>query len=276
MAEPVPLPEGQYAECPNGRRIHYIDQGEGPAVVFLHGSGPGASGHSNFKGNYPVLAAKGYRCLVVDLIGFGYSDKPDDVDYPLDFFVECVKQTLDIADVSRCAVVGNSLGGAVAIGLALSYPELVERLILMAPGGMSPRDEYLAMPGMQKMFEIYMSEGELSAASMRELFEFGLVHDPAHVTDELVAERMHIMGLMNTQVMVTMDIPDLAGRLPELQCPVLVFWGSDDRMMPDSGLLAVAKNTANMKMIVLSECGHWAMVEHEALFNQECLAFLEK
>lgn len=274
MTESLRLPEGQYAACPNGRTIHYIDQGEGPAVVFLHGSGPGASGHSNFKGNYPVLARHGMRCLVIDLVGFGYSDKPEDVNYPLEFFVECVKQTLDIAGVERCAVVGNSLGGAVAIGLALSYPELVDRLVLMAPGGMSPREEYLQMPGMQKMFEIYMSDGELNTGSMRELFEFGLVHDPAHVTDELLAERMQIMAQMNTQVMLTMDIPDLSVRLQELSCPVLVFWGSNDRMMPDSGLLAVAKNTPNMKMIVLSECGHWAMVEHEALFNRECLAFI--
>ena len=82
------------------------------------------------------------------------------------------------------------------------------------------------------------------------------------------------MAQMNSQVMQTMDIPDLSARLPELTCPVLVFWGANDRMMPDSGLLAVAKNTANMKMIVLSECGHWAMVEHEDLFNRECLAFV--
>lgn len=274
MTESPGLPEGQYAQCPNGRKIHYIDQGEGPAVVFLHGSGPGASGHSNFKGNYPMFAEHGHRVLVIDMIGFGYSDKPDDVEYPLDFFVECVKQTLDIAGVERCAVVGNSLGGAVALGLALAYPELVDKLILMAPGGMSPREEYLAMPGMQKMFEIYMAEGELNAGSMRELFEFGLVHDPSHVTEELLDERMHIMEQMNTQVMLTMDIPDLSTRLKELTCPVLVFWGSNDRMMPDSGLLAVAKNTPNMKMIVLSECGHWAMVEHEDLFNRECLAFI--
>lgn len=271
---PKLLPEQHYAECPNGQKIHYLDHGEGPVVVFLHGSGPGASGHSNFKGNYPELADHGYRCLVPDLIGFGYSDKPEDVNYPLAFFVGCVKQTLDIAEVERCAIVGNSLGGAVAIGLALAYPDLVEKLILMAPGGMSAREEYLEMPGMQKMFDVYMSEGGLNEGSMRELFEFGLVHNPAHVTEELLAERMHIMGLMNSHVMLTMDIPDLASRLPELKCPVLVFWGSDDQMMPDSGLLAVARQCPNMKMIVLSECGHWAMVEHEALFNQESLAFL--
>ena len=276
MPQSGPLPEGHYVDIPNGQTIHYLDQGDGPVVVFLHGSGPGASGHSNFKGNYPVLVEQGYRCVVPDLVGFGFSDKPDDVQYPLAFFVECVKQTLDAAGVTRCAVIGNSLGGAVALGLALEHPELVDKLILMAPGGMSEREEYFQMPGMQKMFEIYMSEEGLNTDSMRELFEVGLVYDPKFVTDELVAERSYVMGLMNTQVLVTMDIPYLPDRLPELQCPVLVFWGANDKMMPDSGLLATAKNCPDMKMLVLSECGHWAMVEHEALFNRECLAFLQE
>ncbi len=275
MSEPALLPRGRYADCANGCRIHYLDQGEGPAVVFLHGSGPGASGHSNFKGNYPVFVEQGYRCIVLDLVGFGYSDKPEDRDYPLDFFVECVEQTLDAAGVKRCAVVGNSLGGAVAVGLALDCPALVEKLILMAPGGMSERDEYLAMPGMQKMFEIYMSDGGLTMDSMRDLFETGLVHDPSHISDDLLAERMHVMEMMNSQVMLSMDIPYLPERLGELRCPVLVFWGANDHMMPDSGLLAMMHHCLNMKMIVLSECGHWAMVEHEALFNGECLAFLD-
>ncbi len=268
------LPEGNYADLPNGRRIHFLDEGEGPVVVFLHGSGPGASGHSNFKGNYPSLVDAGYRCIVPDLVGFGFSDKPDDVEYPLAFFVECVKQTLDAAGVERCSVVGNSLGGAVAIGLALDHPECVDGLILMAPGGMSEREEYLAMPGMQKMFEIYLSEEGLNAESMRDLFCHGLVYDAAQVNDALLAERMHVMGLMNQQVMLTMDIPHLPERLSELNCPILAFWGCNDQMMPESGLLALTRNARNMKLVVLSECGHWAMVEHEALFNRECLAFL--
>lgn len=275
MSNVQPLKQGDFAACPNGQRIHYIDEGEGPVVVFLHGSGPGASGHSNFKGNYPTWVAAGYRCIVPDLVGFGYSDKPEDVNYALDFFVECVKQTLDVIGVERCSIVGNSLGGAVAIGLALKHPELVKKLILMAPGGMSPREEYLVMPGMQKMFEIYLSEGPTDTAALREMFEFGLVYNPAHVDEQLLGERLQILELMNSQVMLTMDIPNLAERLPELKCPVLAFWGANDKMMPDSGLLALMHHCANMKTLVLSECGHWAMVEHEALFNAECLAFLD-
>ncbi|MEZ5570906.1 MAG: alpha/beta hydrolase [Halioglobus sp.] len=268
------LPEERYAQCANGYRIHYIDRGEGPVVVFLHGSGPGASGHSNFKQNYPWLADRGYRCIVLDLIGFGFSDKPDNVNHPLSFFVECVKQTLDVIGVQKCSVVGNSLGGAVGIGLALEHPQLVEKLILMAPGGMSQREEYLQMPGMQKMFEVYTSSEPLTDAVMKDLFAFGLTHDPKYATDELVAERSQIMAIMNGHVMMTMDIPYLVDRLPELSCPVLAFWGTNDRMMPDNGMLALAKNCANLKFIILSECGHWVMVEHAELFNQECATFL--
>lgn len=274
MADKQALPEGSYADCPNGHRIHYLDVGEGPAVVFLHGSGPGASGHSNFKGNYPQIAEAGYRCIVPDLPGFGYSDKPEDVQYALAFFVECLQQTLEQVGVTHCTVVGNSLGGAVAIGLALAHPERVSQLILMAPGGMSEREEYLQMPGMQKMFEVYLSEDPMDAEKMRGMFEFGLVYDASHITADLLAERLHVMDLMNSQVMLSMDIPYLPDRLPELQCPVLAFWGANDQMMPDSGILALVNQCANMKLVVLSECGHWAMVEHQELFNRECLAFL--
>lgn len=267
-------PEGRYVHCPNGQTLHYLEQGEGAAVVFLHGSGPGASGYSNFKGNYPYFAEAGYRALVIDLVGFGYSAKPTDVDYTLAFFVECVKQTLDKAGVDRCAVVGNSLGGAVAVGLALSHPELVEKLILLAPGGMSPGEEYLHMPGMQKMFEVYAAPGPVDAAAMHELFAFGLVYDPSHITPALVAERLHVMALMNSHVMATLNIPYLPDQLHGLQCPSLVFWGASERMMPESGILAMASHCPRMKLVLLSECGHWVMVEYEALFNRESLRFL--
>lgn len=269
------LPEGKYAECANGYRIHYLDEGAGEVVVFLHGSGPGASGHSNFKGNYPLLVEAGYRCVIPDLIGYGFSDKPDDRDHPLSFFVECVKQTLDIAGVQRCTVVGNSLGGAIAIGLALDYPELVDKLVLMAPGGLSEMPEYQQMAGMQKMFQVFGSGQEVTPEVMKDLFATSLMYDPAHATDELVAERMQIMKIMNGHVMATMQVPVLTERLAELSCPVLGFWGLNENMMPESGMLALAHNTSQLRLILVSECGHWVMVEHEAMFNRACMDFLQ-
>jgi 4,5:9,10-diseco-3-hydroxy-5,9,17-trioxoandrosta-1(10),2-diene-4-oate hydrolase len=269
------LPEGNYAHCANGYKMHYLDEGEGEAVVFLHGSGPGASGYSNFKGNFPALVEAGYRCLVPDLVGYGFSDKPDDVDHPLSFFVQCIKQTLDCAGVDKCTLVGNSLGGAIAIGLALEHPELVEKLILMAPGGLSELAEYQQMPGMQKVFQVFGSGEPVTPAVMKDLFATGLMSDPAYATDDLVAERMQIMQIMNGHVMASMDIPVLTSRLGELQCPVLGFWGMDERMMPENGIMAMAHNVKHLQLVLLTQCGHWVMVEHEALFNRSCIDFLQ-
>jgi len=271
------LPEGDYAQCANGYRIHYLDEGDpnGPVVVFLHGSGPGASGYSNFKGNYPALVAAGYRCIIPDLIGYDFSDKPDDVDHPLSFFVECVQQTLDCLGIARCILIGNSLGGAVALGLALDHPSAVEKLVLMAPGGLSELSDYQAMPGMQKMFKVFGSGEPVTPAVMKDLFATGLMYNPAHATDELVAERMQIMEIMNGHVMATMSVPVLTERLPELDCPVLGFWGLNEQMMPENGIMALARNTRHLRLILVSECGHWVMVEHEDMFNRSCLDFIQ-
>ncbi len=269
------LPEANYANCANGYKIHYLDEGEGEAVVFLHGSGPGASGYSNFKGNYPAFVEAGYRCIIPDHIGYGFSDKPDDVDHPLAFFVECIKQTLDVAGVERCTLVGNSLGGAIAFGLALEYPDLVDKLILMAPGGLNDLPDYQAMPGMQKVFKVFGSGEPVTPEVMKDLFATGLMHDPSHATDELVAERMQIMQIMNGHVMATMQIPNLVDQLHRIECPSLAFWGMDEQMMPESGLMKMVKAMPHLRTILVNECGHWVMVEHEGVFNRACLDFLQ-
>jgi len=170
----MPIPTGKFATLPNGHKVHYLDYGQGPVVVFLHGSGSGASGHSNFKGNYPFLADSGYRVIVPDLLGYGYSDKPDNVEYHIDLFVQCLQQTLDAAGVSKCTLIGNSLGGAIALRYALDYPQQIEKLLLMAPGGIEDQPAYFTMPGMQIMKERRTGAGAL-----------GNIPDPEHASHYL-------------------------------------------------------------------------------------------
>lgn len=269
-----PIPEHQYATLPNGYRIHYLDEGKGPVVVFLHGSGNGASGYSNFKHNYPALVEAGYRVIVPDMIGFGYSDKPDDVEYPLDFFIECMKQLLDVVGIDRYTLVGNSLGGAVALGFALAHPDHVERLVLMAPGGLNDLPDYLAMPGMAMMFGLFNSGEPVTEARMKEFFRKAFVVDPDCVTDELVRERFEIMKLQNPQVIKTMKVPNMTDRLGEIGCPALTLWGLNENMMPDSGIMKLAKGLKNGRMVLVPNCGHWVMMEHRELFNRMVLEFL--
>ncbi len=268
------LPEANYADLPNGHRVHYLDQGEGPVVVYLHGSGSGASGHSNFKGNYPELVAQGCRVIVPDLLGYGYSDKPDDIDYHLNVFVECIKQMLDSVGVDRYTLVGNSLGGAIAIKLALDYPDHVEKLLLMAPGGIENQPDYFTMPGMAMMKAVFTAAEPVTPEKMKGFFIEAFVADPSVISDELVAERHATMQLQNPRVMQTMVVPNMEDQLGDLQCPVLVFWGMNENMMPETGIMKLAKKCHNVRVILVSECGHWVMLEHREMFNRMTLDFV--
>lgn len=269
-----PVPEGRYVTLKRGYRLHYLDEGQGPVVVFLHGSGSGACGYSNFKRNYPYLAAQGYRTILIDLIGYGYSDKPADIEYPLSLFVDTVSETLEAIGVPSYTLVGNSLGGAISLGLALAHPERVERMVLMAPGGVEDQPDYFKMPGMAVMKEIFMSTEPVTPARLRDFFVRGLVANPEVIDDELVQERHALMQLQNPQVVRTMSVPNMTERLPEIGCPVLGFWGMDERMMPESGILKLAHGLPNVRMVLLSRCGHWVMAEHSDLFNRTTLDFL--
>lgn len=269
-----PVPEGHYASLPNGQRIHYLDEGKGPVVVMLHGSGSGACGYSNFKGNYPELVKAGYRVIMPDLIGFGYSDKPENVEYPLSFFVECVKQTLDVIGVAKYTLLGNSLGGAIALGFALEHPDNVERLVLMAPGGVSDMPEYQAMPGMAALFAHLGTGKPFTHETMKAFFIKAFVVDPACVDDQLVSERLALMKLQNPQVMKTMKVPNMTARLGEIKCPTLALWGLNENMMPEAGIMRLAKGLPNCRMVLVPNCGHWVMIEHRDLFNRTVLDFL--
>ncbi|WP_438301956.1 alpha/beta fold hydrolase [Pseudomonas sp. NMS19W] len=274
------MAQGHFVTLPQGLRLHYLDiggEGTGSAetVVFIHGSGPGASGHSNFKQNYPLFVTAGYRVIVPDLPGYGASDKPDTL-YTLDFFVSALSGLLDALDIQRCILVGNSLGGAIAIKLALDQPQRVSRLVLMAPGGLMDKEQYyLQMEGIQKMGAAF-ARGELhDADGMRRLLTLQLF-DESLISAETVNERVDVVREQPVCVLSTMQVPNMTERLKELQCPILGFWGMDDKFCPVSGAQTMMQLCQNIRFVLLSECGHWVMVEYRELFNRECLFFFQE
>ena len=210
--------------------------------------------------------------LVPDLPGFGYSSKPTDIDYTTDFFVENLVGLLDALGVRRCALVGNSLGGGVSIRTALDHPQRVEKLVLMAPGGIEELETYMAMPAMASMIENFVG-GALDRAGLRRVLG-NLVFDATHVTDELVEERYAILQTQPPEVLSRMKIPNMEAELGAIQCPVLAFWGVDDAMVPVSGGRKITSRCRPSRLVEVAECGHWVMVEHRRMFNAACLDFL--
>lgn len=272
--QPPNRPESLYCELSDEVTLHYHRLGVGTPVIFLQGSGPGASGWLNFRYNAEAFAQQGFEVLIPDLPGFGDSSKPER-DYTLDFFVESVLAFADQMDIERFALVGNSLGGAVAIGMALAAPERVSHLILMGCGGLEDQMTYFqTMPGIQAMTKHPLGSPEFTPAYLKEVLKL-IVADPVHITDELITERFRILETQNPAAFKRMIIPNLTERLSDVQCPVLGFWGAQDKFCPASGALKLAEHCPKARVILLSQCGHWVMIEQQDYFNRTCVEFLE-
>lgn len=270
-------PEGSYAKLSNGMNLHHLefnsDVDQVGTVIFIHGSGPGASGWSNFKKNVNALSETGYRVIVIDIPGYGQTSKPTDAIYNLDFFTHYLDEFLVQKNITQAILIGNSLGGAIAIGYALDHPDKVSHLILMATGGIEEREIYFATEGIQAMVKYPMGSPEFTKEVLGELLKL-LVFDPKHVTQELIDERWQILQTQNAQVLASMQIPNLTDRLQELSIPILGFWGYEDKFCPISGAHTIISHCNDARMNMLSQCGHWVMIEHSEYFNNQCIQFL--
>ena len=265
-------PEGRYVDA-GPIKMHLLEFGSGPAVVFLHGSGPGNGAWANFSGNYQAFVDAGYRVILPDMIGFGYTDKPLDLgDYTLDLFCTTLMAGLKSAGVESCSFVGNSLGAGVALQIALDQPGFVEKLILMGPGCIDDQPNYFSMPGIAKMMKT--ASAGVTRDNLGAVLK-GFVVDEAHVTPELIAMRWAIAEDQPKEVLTTMKTPNLGPRLGELSCPILTFWGADDAFMPPAGKQLCLKANSTSRLIEINACGHWVMIEHSRMFNATTTDFLK-
>jgi 4,5:9,10-diseco-3-hydroxy-5,9,17-trioxoandrosta-1(10),2-diene-4-oate hydrolase len=270
---PPSPPFGRLVKLKQGYEMHYLEHGSGPAVVFVHGSGPGVNAYSNFFPNYRAIATAGYRCVLPDMIGFGWSSKPDDIDYTLELFVPTLREFLDLLKIERCVLVGNSLGGAISMKLAIDHPERVEKLIVMGPGGIEARETYFKMPGIQKMVSQFVGSG-FDRPGLRRLLEL-LAYDPNTITDELLEQRFNILQTQPKAVLARMSITDLTPELGKLRGPLLGFWGVEDQFCPASGYEKILRAVPDSRFIMYSRCGHWAMIERAEDFNRNAIEFLK-
>lgn len=268
------LPEGHYAEVTHGLRMHYHRIGEGEPILFLHGSGPGGSGYSNFAANAEFLAQHGYCCILADSFGYGLSDKPTDHAYTLEFMSGGAVALMESLGFDQYAICGNSQGGALAIRIALDHPERVSKLVLMAPGGLEARETYMEMRGIRSMLRcIYGPEG-ITLDGMRRVFAKQVV-DPSIVDPAVIEKRFAISKTQPIEVFKTMRVDNQEDRLGELECPVLGLWGMQDQFCPPSGATKLATGVKDCRVVLLNQCGHWVMVEHGDVFNRTVLDFLD-
>jgi 4,5:9,10-diseco-3-hydroxy-5,9,17-trioxoandrosta-1(10),2-diene-4-oate hydrolase len=245
-----------------------------PVVVFIHGSGPGASGASNFRDNIAAFVAAGYRVILPDLIGYGASSKPEGLDYTLQLFTDTLYEALRAHGIERADLVGNSLGGGVALQMTLDHPEFTRNMVMMAPGCVAEREAYFVMPGIAKMVSNFGSP-EFDLAEQKRLVS-NLVHPDfaPKIPDALVAERFAVARTQPKDVLVRMRTPDLSPRLGEIDKPIFVLWGLNDEFCPEAHARLFLERCRDVRAITFARTGHWVQVERAAEFNAYAIEFL--
>lgn len=257
-------------------RIAEAGDAANPAVVFIHGSGPGASGASNFRQNIDAFVAAGYRVILPDLIGYGASSKPEGLDYTLQLFTDTLYEALVAHGITSADLVGNSLGGGIALQMTLDHPEFARKLVLMAPGCVAEREAYFVMPGIAKMVSNFGGP-DFNLDEQRRLVG-NLVHPDfaPNIPDALVQERFEVARTQPKDVIVRMRTPDLSPRLGEIKQPIFVLWGLNDEFCPEAHARLFLDKCQNVRAITFARTGHWVQVERAAEFNRYAVDFLNE
>jgi pimeloyl-ACP methyl ester carboxylesterase len=250
--------------------LAYTESGTGTPIIWLHGSGPGATGMSNFGGNLPAF--QDYRNIVVDLPGWGGSPRPA-TDEPLIFHAaERVCRAMTALGVERTHLVGNSYGGAVAMRIAMTRPDRVDRVVLMAPGGVLPEDAPPWPVGLEHLFA-YMAAEKPSREEMARFVRL-MVHDQALATDALIDERYEASLRAHPELPVPPRFGDLTPDLHRVAAPTLLVWGREDQTVPLSWASAILQGIPDAELRVLPHCRHWVQYEKAPEFNHIVREFL--
>ena len=281
-AQSAPIPAATRTVQVGTRLIHLAELGAGPALLMLHGGGPGASGLSNYARNVQALA-RHFRVIVPDLPGYGKSSKGVNADDPFGDLADAMLGLLDALDIARAHVVGNSLGGACALQMALRQPARVARLVLMGPGGVGI-SQGAPTAGLKRLLGYYAGEGP-TLDKLRAFLSEDLVYEGSTITDEVLRARFESSidpeVIANPPLRAPKDLEAfkrldflLDARLPQLQNPTLVLWGTEDRVNPPSGAMALQARLPACDVFLFSKTGHWVQWERAAEFNAVVAAFL--
>jgi pimeloyl-ACP methyl ester carboxylesterase len=250
-----------------GIQTSYLEAGSGETVLMLHGSGPGVSALANWQYNIPTFAQR-FRVLAPDIVGFGATERADDIVYSLGTWTDHVWAFLDAHGIEKTAIVGNSLGGLIALQMATDRPERITKMVLMGtPGvGMTPTEGLAALRAY-----------EPSHDAMRELLRNYFAVDPAMITDELVEIRYQASiadGAYEAYRAMFFD-PRHAGselgitenEVRAIATPILLVHGREDKVVPLQVSFTMLGLLPNADLHVFSACGHWTQIERADEFS---------
>ena len=259
----------------DGARIHYQEFGDitRADILLIHGY---TASLYVWKTTAPMLADAGFHVVAIDLLGFGYSDKPSWFDYSIASQARIVARFMNRIGLGRATVLGSSYGGAVAAILALDYSERVEKLILVdtvANDNLKnhPILKLAAIPGIgeavtpflvdSRAFQRYRMRGTLARANHR------LITDERveSILRPLTAADAHHSLLATSRAWSANRIEEDAHLINQ---PTLIIWGEDDTVIPVDDGHRLHESILNSRFVILKNCGHVPQEEKSELFTE--------
>jgi 4,5:9,10-diseco-3-hydroxy-5,9,17-trioxoandrosta-1(10),2-diene-4-oate hydrolase len=286
MSEALSYEETSRSTKIGGLALHYHEAGEGAPLILLHGAGPGVSAWSNFSGNLASYA-KHFHTYLIDQPGFGGSESPEQYDrHYLSWTANTLVGFLDEMGIEKVHLIGNSLGGSVAVRFALDFPDRADRLVLMGPGSALSMGLFAPRPseGIRRLLDFAAPPGP--TREKMEAFLRTLVFDQSLITDELIDERLGAAieaaasgaGLQAMQRANQNHAFAEAGELwreaSRLKNEVLITWGREDRVQPLDGAFLGFRLLENARLYVFPKCGHWAQIEQREEFERVTIDFI--
>jgi triacylglycerol lipase len=241
--------------------VHYLDAGQGPVLVLIHGLG---SSSEVWRDSMRLLARR-YRVVALDLPGYGKSDKPR-ADYSIEYHAAALNDFIDALGADKVALVGNSMGGWISAITALNHPEKVSHLILVDSAGLRS-DKF---PSINLNPATKEDERTLLLA---------LFVNKSFVTEKMVNDQWEYRKDMRPTVRATLEslktkLPFLDDRLKNIKVPTLIIWGRDDTLTPFDYAERLAKGIPGSKLVVIDNTGHIPQVEKPATFYRAVKGFV--
>ncbi len=261
---PFPMPPEKSVKV-YGQEIRYYEAGAGPSVILLHGMvGTATDWASSLR---PV--SRKFHVYALDQIGFGRSSKPL-IEYKIGTFVDFLQEFMRVKGISKATVVGNSLGGWIAVDFAATHPELVDRMVLVDASGLDapvhrnvPVDmNPSSLEGMRKVWELlFYNKGLATDSLVRGSWENRLRDGDSYTIQRLVAALVAGTQFEDSKV-------------GSIRARTLLIWGRNDEVVPTEVGERFQKAIAGSKLVLIDHCGHVPQIEKPAEFNKVLSEFL--
>ena len=242
-------------------RFSYLEKGEGTPIVILHGL---MGGLSNFDGVVDFFPGKGYKVLIPELPLYSMSLLQTSVQT----FAKFIKDFIEFRDLGKVILLGNSLGGHIALLATKMYPELIKGLVITGSSGLYEN----------AMGESYPRRGDYEFIKKKAQNVF---YDPAVATKEIVDE-VYVTVSDRNKLIKTLAIAksairhNMAKDLPNMETPTCIIWGKDDNVTPPEVAEDFNRLLPDSDLYWIDKCGHAAMMEHPHQFNEVLYDWLQK